>query len=466
VSLHPSGNSFREKRHPGKHLITGSRVAVQILSGATESLFALQKCPKVQIRTTVVRLPWKTVLGAIVFGLSLLFFFWSDACLWLADVNLSRRNHAAAQIWVARSGWFGNEIDGRTCLLKLRIAGRQGNFREVEHLLKQSEKFGVPYAEIQRHRWLAMAQTNQFDLMQSHWNELLQNPRDDEPEIARAYYTWAMLHHNYSLAMRTLELWHQDCPRDSEPLKLKGLYYQSKTDWEGAEKAYQNAFAVAPGNDEIRLLLANALQVRLKTNEAIPHFQQYLRRHPDDLTAVRGLAESMATRGDVKAAILLLRAALEKSPDDFMLQKTCGELLLSLGDAPAAAALLEKAYRTAPEHANLANSLARAWKACGRVDEAQPLFAFVAASQPKLAEMEILEKQLQGDQNNLELRMKIAAIVARYVSRRDAIRWYENLLIIAPNYRLAHQQLVELYRSFGEEEKAVHHTIYLEQISK
>ena len=407
-------------------------------------------------------MPWKTVLGGLVLVIVPVAYFWNDVCYWQANENLTRRNHLAAENWVARSSWFGHEADSRTSLLRLRIARRKGDFREVEHQLKQAEKYGVPESELRRQRWLAMAQTNQFDLMQAHWDKLLQNARDDGPEIARAYYTWAMLHHNYDLALQTLESWHQDFPRDPEPLKLKGLYFQAKTDWEGAEKAFQNAFSMAPDNDEIRLLLANALKVRLKTKEAIPHFQQYLRRHPDDLSAVRGLAESMANAGNVNDAIAVLKEALKKSPDDFMLLKACGELLLSSGDVSAAAILLEKAYRAVPEHANLANSLARAWKGCGRNDEAAPLFAFVAESQPKLAEMELLEKQLRGDPNNLDLRMKIAGIVAQYVSRRDAIRWYENLLIIAPNYRPAHQNLVDLYRFFGNNEKADYHASYLE----
>jgi tetratricopeptide (TPR) repeat protein len=405
----------------------------------------------------------KILLACLAGVLMLLVYFWNDVCLWRAEANLTKRNHAAAANWVKRSLWLGSELDSRTCLLQLRIARRLGDFREVEAKLKQAEVVGVPRADIQRERWLAMAQTNQFEAMQSHWNELLQNARDDEPEIARAHYTWAVLHHNHDLAKRTLDLWHQDYPRDPEPLMLTGRFYQSKVDWGAAEKAYRQAFAVAPNNDEVRLALANALQVRLNTNEAIPLYQKYLSTHPDDLKAVRGLAESLATSGDVEAAIRLLQDTLKKHPDDFWLQKSCGELLLSSGDATAAAAVLEKAYQSVPEHANLANSLARALKASGRGGEAEPLFAFVAESQPQIAEMANLEKELHRDQNNLELRMKIAAIVAKYISRRDAIRWYENLLMIAPKYRPAHQELVDLYRSLGEEKQAESHSNYLEQ---
>lgn len=393
-------------------------------------------------------------------------YFWSDLCLWRAEANLTRRNQIAAENWLKRSRWFSQGLDQRTCLLQLRVARRSGHFREVERLLNQASKVGVHRKELERERWLAMAQTNQFDAMQSHWNDLLNDARDDEPEIARAHYAWAMIYHNHDLAKWTLELWHQDYPKDPEPMLLLGRYYQSMTSWESSEKAYREALSIAPENEECQLSLAKVLQIRLKTDEAIPLFQKYLRQHPNDATAIRGLAESLATRGEVEKAIQMLQEALKTHPDDFMIQKSCGELMLSKGDTVGAAAILEKAYQTVPEHANLANSLARAWKACGRTAEAEPLFAFVAESQPKLLEMGAMEKQLRDQPNNLELRMKIAEIVARFVSRRDAVRWYENLLLIAPNYKPAHQELVKLYQSLGEDKLAMRHADGLEQDSK
>ena len=393
-------------------------------------------------------------------------YFWSDFCLWRTEANLTRRNHIAAENWLKRSRWFRPGLDQRTCLLQLRVARRSGNFREVERLLNQASKLGVARKELERERWLAMAQTNQYDAMQSHWNDLLKDARDDEPEIARAHYTWAMIYHNHDLAKWTLELWHQDYPKDPEPMLLLGRYYQSMTSWESSEKAYREALSIAPENEECQLSLAKVLQIRLKTDEAIPMFQKYLRQHPNDAAAVRGLAESLATRGEVDKAIQMLQDTLKIHPDDFMIQKSCGELMLSKGDTVGAAAILEKAYRLIPEHANLANSLARAWKACGRAAEAEPLFAFVAESQPKLIEMGAMEKQLRDQPNNLELRMKIAEIVARFVSRRDAVRWYENLLLIAPNYKPAHQELVKLYQSLGEDKLAMRHANGLEQDSK
>ena len=223
------------------------------------------------------------------------------------------------------------------------------------------------------------------------------------------------------------------------------------------EDAYRQALALDPKNDDYRLSLAKALQVRLKAEEALTLYEDYRHRHPDDAAALRGMAQCAADGGDLKRAVEIMRDAFERNPDDFETQKGYGELLLSLGDAAEAAAVLKEAYRSVPEHANLAYALARALKASGRVAEAEPLFAFVAESRPKLEELTELEKKLREKPKDLALRMKIAGITAKYVSRRDAIRWYENLLRVAPNYVPAHQAIAELYRQLGDEERADWH---------
>ena len=411
--------------------------------------------------TNISRVQLIVRLVFLVSVIGLVLYFWSDFCLWRADANLSKRNHESAANWVDRRFWINTETDPRTCLLQLRIARRRGDFREVERQLTEAAQLGVPKAKIERERLLATVQTNQFGQMERRWGELLNAPGDDGPEIARAYYTWNILDHNLKQAEKTLKLWHADYPRDAEPLALTGRFYQSIENWEGAEDAFRQAFALAPENSEYQLSLAKVLQIRLKTKDAIPLYQNYLRKHRDNLVAIQGLAECAAVNGDLKTSIQLLQGAMKQNPDDFATQKAYGETLLAAGDAPAAVSVLEKAYRTMPEHANLAYSLARGLKACGRTSEADPLFAFVAESRPQLDQMIKLEKQLQTHPKNLELRMQIASITAKYVSRRDAIRWYENLLQVSPNYVSAHEVLADLYRQLGDEKLAQAHTDYV-----
>ncbi len=376
--------------------------------------------------------------------------FWTDFCFWRAELNLKMRQPERAMNWVARSEWLRSGSSPEACLLQLRISRRLQDFGKVEKLLQDAVALGVSPREIRRERQLAMAQTHQFNAMQSQWSELLNDPRDDGPEIARAYYTWAMLRYYPGLAEKTLNLWHADYPEDAEPLFLKGRFYESQENWEGAEDSYRDACQLDSQKDEYRLALARALQERLNPKEAVPLYQRSLREDPKNVTALIGLAECEATVGNLESAVQLSQRAMAIDPDNFKVQITHGELLLAAGDAATAAAILSMAYQRFPEHSNLANSLAIAFKQCGRNEEAEPLFAFVAESRPHLDELLQLERKLQLDPDDLNLRMEIASITARYVSREDAVQWYENLLRVSPDFRPAREAMAALTRELGD----------------
>ncbi|MBS0263203.1 MAG: tetratricopeptide repeat protein [Planctomycetes bacterium] len=415
------------------------------------------------LKTRRARTRLAAVAGCAAVAVGLTVYFWNDLCLGRAEACLESRQHAAAANWVARSQWLGHPLDARTCLVQVRIARRRLDFEEVRQKLQKATQLGASLADVQRERRLALAQTGQFDELRNDWESLLADQRDDGPEIARAFYQWSMLNHQLRQAEKTLQLWQADYPRDPEPWALGGRFYESQVHWEAAEESYRKAWELARDNDDYRLAYARALQVRLKTDQAVPLFADYLRRHPDDLVALRGLAQCEAAGGQIDRAIDLLRQALQIQPDDFATLKAYGEALLSRGDAAEAVKPLQQASQQVPEHANLAYALARALKESGQAAAAQPLFAFVAESRPRLEELNRLEKQLRKAPDNLEIRMQIAGLTAKYVSRRDAVRWYEALLQVAPTYGPAHSALAELYRQLGDSERADRHAELADQ---
>src|SRR4029077_8505536 len=94
------------------------------------------------------------------------------------------------------------------------------------------------------------------------------DPRDDEPEIARAFIIWATSRHLIDDALRVVSLWEQDYPDDPEPFALHGQLAHALNHADAAVDAYRKALALAPGNDSYRLALATALQNRLQLDEA------------------------------------------------------------------------------------------------------------------------------------------------------------------------------------------------------
>ncbi len=388
------------------------------------------------------------VAVAITFGGGL--FFWKDLCIWRGEVSLNSRDLQSAKRWIAWANWFGASDNRQLALLQIRLARRQEDFAAVEKLLQSTSGSSVPSAELERERLLAMAQTNQFQLLRNRWPELLSDPRSDGPEIAKAYYTWCMLNRNLAGAQRTLELWQADYPRDPEPLLLAGHFYESMINWKPAEENYRKAAELAPNDVNVLIRWANAMRVLLKTAEAQRVYEKCLKADPASREAILGLAQCVSANGDFAAAATVLREALAKHPNDFTVLKDYGEVLLASGDAEAAIGILQKAYEQVPEHANLAYSLAKAFKATGRATEAAPLMKFVEESRPALDRLNHLERQLRLSPNDLALRMEIADLTAKYVSRRDAISWYKQLLRVAPHYEPANREMMALQQQLGD----------------
>lgn len=82
-----------------------------------------------------------------------------------------------------------------------------------------------------------------------------------------------------------------------------------------------------------RVTLARALFDSGDTDAAIVEFEQVLRIAPDNLAALRGLAEAHAERGEIGAALERLRAAAAFAPQDAALRARMGELEAALGPA-------------------------------------------------------------------------------------------------------------------------------------
>ena len=380
---------------------------------------------------------------ALCLGLSV--WYWTDWCLWRADICLVLRDHSRAVTWIGRSRWSLRTASPKRCLLEIRLARRRGDYVEVQRKLQEADRIGVPRDEIHRERLLAMAQTNQFTEIQPYWSQLLRDPRDDEADIFRAYYTWAILRFDLKLAKATLKIWQENHPRDPEPWVLAGHYFMSVFDAERAEDGFRHALALDPNNTSYRLSLAEACSLQsAKTDQATALYREILQRQPVNVAAIRGLAECHLKKGDTQAALEALRKAITQHPDDLALHRTYGDILLAAGQFNEAAPELDRAYRVSPEDAKLAYSLARALKASGRVSESEPLFAFYAESISQVGELSALEHEIHVHPDSLEARMRIAAITAKYISRQDAIRWYKNLLRIAPEYRPAQQALTDL----------------------
>lgn len=403
---------------------------------------------------------WRSVKW-IAAGLILLGLGWyaaNELCLWRATTCASLRDDHAAAAWLSwRERLASPNVDCH--LLACKLARRRTQLDQVAIRLKAAAAAGATAESLRREDRLALVQSAQFERLQPRdWMDLMADPRDDEPEIARGYVAFSMSRFQLDEAARLLDIWSRDWPQDPEPHQLRGQLLAGMSDWPAAVSAYRQAILLAPTRVEARAGLADALRRQFQFPEAAEQYREVLKAAPDNIDATVGLCQALVGASELDEARKIAAAAVNQHPDRIDLLQVYGETCLAAGDAAAAIQPLTLAHQRQPESAEIAYGLARALQTTGQADAAAPLFAFVEASREPLARLKVLEEEMLKRPTAIEPRFELASIVARYRSRTEALRWYSNLQRIAPQHRPTLEAIAELQRQLTEETRAAQST--------
>jgi len=155
--------------------------------------------------------------------------------------------------------------------------------------------------------------------------------------------------------------------------------------FEEARDAYQNALAARPAYTEARLALARLEGRRGDAAGAEAEIRRAIEADPEEPEARRGLALALLAQGRTPEALDAARAALALRPGWALAMGDVAWILATsedpaIRDPRSAAALAEDAaHRTQERHAGILDTLAAAYAAGGRYEEA------VAAGEKALA---------------------------------------------------------------------------------
>jgi predicted Zn-dependent protease len=106
---------------------------------------------------------------------------------------------------------------------------------------------------------------------------------------------------------------------------------------------------------------------------ARPHFAKVIDAHPDVPEAYNNLAWVLinAEPIDAEQALVLATRAVELSPDSAAFRETRGQVLVKLERWQEAVVDLERALNGLPSEAGIHDSLAKAYEALGKLEQAQ-----------------------------------------------------------------------------------------------
>jgi tetratricopeptide (TPR) repeat protein len=220
-----------------------------------------------------------------------------------------------------------------------------------------------------------------------------------------------------------------------------------------AEEALELALERDPEEPRWLYYQARLLRQRGEPEAAVAALRHQLRREPGDRAAAILLAETLLEMGRSREAAEVAGDRLRRAPDDAAALQALGRAELALGDTAAAAQHLEQALAAAPQATLLYHSLALAYRASGRADDARRALAGrgpgrVEVPDPRLDEVtalatgaralesraaveiaagrypaaiELLTRLLEAEPSNQEARLNLATALLR-LSRVDQAR--------------------------------------------
>jgi superkiller protein 3 len=252
-------------------------------------------------------------------------------------------------------------------------------------------------------------------------------------------------------ALEVLNRWAQIAPDDPKPYLWK-VEVDSRIDGgPGAiERDFQEALKRDPNLDGTRLKLAEILRIHGKNEAALPEYEAYLAKHPDDSKALAGAGLAAMDLGRKDEAIRRFDRALELDPDD--VSALTGRAAIAMRDRKfdLAFPLLERAKKIDPHNPEIRYQLSLALDRLGRADEARAERAETERLRDEFAQLSEIRQALIKTPNDPELQHRAARWLIENGHVEEGLKWAQRALEAPGGHPPTAKFLSEYYASKGD----------------
>jgi len=392
----------------------------------------------------------KSRRGILAVGLVIVVFgVIPEIAIWRVQSLIELRQHPQAQRMLSLANMLSVRR-GEVHFQMARIKRRQRDFERMREHLLVAESAGWPVNLLHREQWLALAQTAQYDAMQTHWQELFTHAGSDGPEICKAYVLGAMKRFRIGDARRVLAAWKSDFPQDANAHAVAGWIHGVQMEWSDAQTEYQLALDLDPSDTKSRRGLAEALMQRMLFTKAMEEWSTILKTDVTNIDARVGCGECFLRLGDSNSARKELLAAIEQDPMQVRGLLLAGQLELAVGNAEQSVAWLERVVAVRPEDAELRYTYGRALRAAGQLDAAREHLQYRLVAQEHLSRLVQLLKKIPFEPMNADLRADVAELTFQWKSNHEGRQWFLTALDVDPHHQRSLEFLAAHESEFRE----------------
>jgi tetratricopeptide (TPR) repeat protein len=412
----------------------------------------------------LVSRPWRLLAVLVLLGLTALGAAVGGVQLW-AQYHYSAGERALERYRLAEArehlrhclaAWPSS---GRAHLLAARAARRASDFEEAEEHLRAVQRLLPGSEEGNLELFLLRAQSGGMDSVADYLRSLVEADHPQSPQILEAMARGYMDAFRFGEADFMLELWLRRQPDSIPALLFRGWVKEQQHVLGLAADDYRRALEIDPENEEAHLRLAGALVGTNRAEEAVPHLEWFLRRHPDDPETLVQLALCWNNLGQTEQARQALDDVLARQPRSLAALVARGRLALQDGDPAAAEGWLRPAAALNPSDYQAAFLLCKCLQQQpGKEKEAAEAGTRLEQLEADLARIrDILTERMSRTPHDPALHSELGAILLRRGSTREGLRWLKSALREDPDWKPAHGALADYYERSGDARRAAQH---------
>jgi tetratricopeptide (TPR) repeat protein len=404
---------------------------------------------------------WLTLIGVVLFAAGINLWAWYH--FWEAGRLADRQRFARAYTHYTQSLWvwrWSDSIHFRAA----RTARRAGLYAEAERHLAECQRLqGDSSVALGLEHLLLRAQSGDINAVEETLWQYVEKYKPETPLVLEALARGYLRMFRSGAALRCLGMLLGREPDHIEALLMRAGIEEGDNDTREARKDYRRALELDPERDDARLSLAKNL-LNNDPVEAHTQFEFLLRRQPENLEVLLGLAQTEQALGELDKARAILEGVLAKDPDNSKALTRLGSLLLPAGKLAEAERLFRKAIAADPTnhdaHFRLYMCLAQQ---PDREDEAAAEVAVYERVRDDVARLgRIANSEMTRTPNDPKLHSELGVLYLRYGKREVGVRWLYSALKLDPNHQPSHQALYDYFQRTGDMERAEWHRAQLQ----
>jgi tetratricopeptide (TPR) repeat protein len=316
----------------------------------------------------------------------------------------------------------------RLHFLMAQVARRAGDLDEASQHLRQAEQLGWVPEAIELERGLSTVQQGDLERLEPVLASFIERDHPDKLLILEALVQGCRRSYRLPRALAWLEKWLKFQPDNVRALLWRGetLILLGKN--QEALEAYQEAIALAPEEDEIRLKLAELYLVLHQVEDAQVHFQELLKHRPDQPEALLGLARCHAEKGNTTEAATLLDRLLALEPNHASALAEHGRIALDSNRLEEAEKWLRQAVKAAPFERTPLYHLTLCLTRNSKKEEAEECQAQIKRIDEDRKRLDELKSAIMVSPRDASLRCEMGVILLRNGQDKEGVRWLESAL--------------------------------------